>query len=377
MVRILGHKTLYHASRFHAAFPSIARFADNQLLLAFRRARNGLWLVPEERRHEMDPINRMDHIDSRSHIALMELDPTGEQVIGELDMLPMDPEAGDQDPSLLVLPGDRVLLASGAWYPLPSDVTDVLLARKPPDERHPGCRYLFWGSHTGLRERTPGQWLAHHRYLEPDGGFGGPLRAGSAKQVAGAVRGQALLRDSEILLPLYSGPERGCVLFASSDQGSTWRHRGDIAVDASQQITYQEPALSEDGCGGLVCFMRTAGADGRLASSRSADGVHWEAPVLHELIGHPFHPLRLADGRVLLSYGYRDEPYGIRARLLAHALADPDQAEELVIRDDGLCPDLGYPWGVQLRDGRVMLVYYWTDADGVRHIVATWLEIDD
>ena len=65
----------------------------------------------------------------------------------------------------------------------------------------------------------------------------------------------------------------------------------------------------------------------------------------------------------------------IRARLLADAGADPDDAAEIVIRDDGLCADIGYPWGVQLRDGRILLAYYWTDADGVRHIVGSWLEL--
>lgn len=375
-MKILQHKVLYRATRFHAAFPSIARFSDDNLLLAFRRARNGLWLVPDDRKHEMDPVHRMDHIDSRSHIALMELDPTGETPIGDLDMLPFDPEAGDQDPSILLLDDDRVFLASMSWYPLPSDVTEMLLAKKPPDERHPGCRYLFWGGHTGLREREPGKWLAHHRYLQPDGEFGGPLREGSLKILVGPIRGQALRRNDEILLPVYSGLEAGCALFVSTDQGESWRHRGRIAVDPNQEITYQEPALCEDGRGGLVCFMRTHGADGRLATTRSTDGVHWKPPVLHDLIGHPFHPLALPDGRVLLSYGYRDEPFGIRVRMLDNALMNPDDAEEIIIRDDGLCSDVGYPWAVQLRDGRVLLVYYWTDGEGTRQIIGTWLGLD-
>ncbi len=375
-MKVLQHKVLYRAMRFHAAFPSIVRFSDDNLLLAFRRARNGLWLVPEDRKHEMDPINRMDHIDSRSHIALMELDPSGEHPVGDLDLMPCDPEAGDQDPSLLLVENDRVFLASMSWYPLPSDVTEMLLAKKPPDERHPGCRYLFWGGHTSLREREPGRWLAHHRYLQPDGGFGGPLREGSLKILVGPIRGQALRRGDEVLLPVYSGVETGCALFVSGDQGDTWHYTGRIAVDPEQQVTYQEPALCEDGQGGLVCFMRTADADGRLATSRSDDGITWQLAVLHDLVGHPFHPLVLNDGRVLLSYGYRDEPYGIRVRLLDGPASNPDDAQEIVVRDDGLCADLGYPWAVQLRDGRVLLAYYWTDEEGTRQIIGTWLELD-
>ena len=111
-VKILYHRTLYREKRFHAAFPSIVRFSDGNLILAFRRARDGLWLVPEEKRSGLDPFARMDHIDSRSHIMLMELDAAGETQVCDLDMLPMDPEAGDQDPSLLTLADDRVFMAA-------------------------------------------------------------------------------------------------------------------------------------------------------------------------------------------------------------------------------------------------------------------------
>ena len=50
MPRVLAQDTLYAETRFHAAFPSIARFSDDHLVLAFRRARAGMWLVPEAKR---------------------------------------------------------------------------------------------------------------------------------------------------------------------------------------------------------------------------------------------------------------------------------------------------------------------------------------
>ena len=115
------HKIFYRHRRFHAAFPSIVRFNDGNLLLAFRRARDGGWLIPEEKRQELDPLARMDHLDCRSHIMLVELDASGESQVAASEMLPIDPEAGDQDPSLLVLPDDSLFVASFAWYPLPGD----------------------------------------------------------------------------------------------------------------------------------------------------------------------------------------------------------------------------------------------------------------
>ncbi len=372
-MRILDQAILYRAERFHAAFPSIVRFSDDSLLLAFRRARDGLWLIPQEKREGLDPFHRMDHIDSRSHLCLVSLSADGRQPMGELELLPMDPEAGDQDASLLVLPDDELFVASFSWYPLPADAAAHVAGRVPPGESYPGCRFLFWGSHASLRGREPGGWRYHHRYLLPDGGYGGQLIEG--KQMVGASRGRALFYQNEILMPVYGGPHEGSAIFASSDRGSNWCFHSLIAKDPEAHINYQEPALCEDGQGGIRCFMRTAGADGRLASAHSPDGVHWENPKLHQLVGHPFHPLPLADGRLLLTYGYREPPYGIRARLLDSPLDDPDDSPEIVLRDDGLCADLGYPWSVALADGRVLTVYYLTDEAGIRHIAGSWLDV--
>ncbi len=374
MVKVLGHRTLYRDPRFHAAFPSVIRFDDGRLLLAFRRARDVRWLIPPERRGQVDPFGRMDHVDSRSHILLMELESDGVPLDAGPDMLPMDPEAGDQDPSLLLLPGDRVLLASFSWYPLPAGHGGLLEGRSAPGDDASGARYLFWGSHTALRGRAAASWQRHHDYLAPDGGFGRTLSPCGGKSAVSPVRGQPLLSGDEVLLPVYGTASQGCALFASADQGRRWRFRAVIARDPEARIAYQEPALCADGQGGMICFMRTAGAGGRLATSRSADGVHWSTPRLHQLRGEPFHPLVLDDGRLLLSYGYRDAPYGIRVRLLDSPLDDPDEAPEAVVREDGTCADLGYPWAVQQADGRVLLAYYWTDAEGVRLIAASWID---
>jgi hypothetical protein len=376
MIKILEQRALYRQPRFHAAFPSILRFTDDRLLLAFRRARDGLWLIPEGRREGLDPLARMDHIDSRSHIALLELEPDGTPSSAEPELLPMDPEAADQDPSLLLLPDGQVFLSSFSWYPLPSDAAQHLAGRRPPGDEYAGCRFLFWGSHANLRDRQPHSWVYHHGFIPPDGGYGRSISPDGSKQLIGANRGSALWHGGEILLAVYGNTEEGAALFASADLGRHWQLRGIIAQDATAKLSYQEPALCRDEQGGLIAFLRTGGGGGRLASCRSSDGRHWSEPVLHQLIGHPFHPLPLADGRLLLTYGYRSEPFGIRARLLDRPSANPDDFPEIILRADGTCPDLGYPWAVQLADGRVLVCYYLTDSSGIRHIAGSWLELD-
>ncbi|WP_316814385.1 hypothetical protein [Pedobacter heparinus] len=53
----------------------------------------------------------------------------------------------------------------------------------------------------------------------------------------------------------------------------------------------------------------------------------------------------MPDNRVLLTYGYRHQPYGIRAKILNAECTDFKTAVEVVLRTDGGGGDLGYPWG--------------------------------
>ena len=88
--------------------------------------------------------------------------------------------------------------------------------------------------------------------------------------------------------------------------------------------------------------------------------------------GNPPTLTQLHDGRLCLIYGYRDAPHSIRAKL-----SEDDGetwGEEIILRDDGGNPDIGYPRTVQRPDGKVVTVYYFNDQpDGERYIgVTVW-----
>ena len=83
---------------------------------------------------------------------------------------------------------------------------------------------------------------------------------------------------------------------------------------------------------------------------------------------------RLKDGRLVLVYGYRDAPFGLRARVSA----DEGQSwsDEIVIRDDGGVADLGYPRSVVRADGKMVSVYYYNyGADQERFIAASIFDV--
>jgi hypothetical protein len=87
-------------------------------------------------------------------------------------------------------------------------------------------------------------------------------------------------------------------------------------------------------------------------------------------VGNPPSMIKLKDGRLAITYGFRSEPYGIRARL------SNDDGEtwgdEINLRGDGGWWDLGYPRTVQRPDGKIVTVYYFNDQkDQERYIAAT------
>jgi len=97
--------------------------------------------------------------------------------------------------------------------------------------------------------------------------------------------------------------------------------------------------------------------------------------------GSPGSLVRLPDGRLVMVYGYRLAPSGIRATV------SEDEGRtwgpELIVRDDGGSWDLGYPNAWVTDDGKIGVIYYFNSKDdkvqvngGVRHICRSIFSVD-
>ncbi|WJH32866.1 glycoside hydrolase [Paenibacillus sp. CC-CFT747] len=197
---------------------------------------------------------------------------------------------------------------------------------------------------------------------------------------AAAVRGNAAeLGDGSLVLATYGGNEFGdkMTIVRTTDRGLTWTLS---AVLEHEDYKLQEPNLFLAPSGKLVAFIRTApkqkGGSPETAcpllTAESVDGgKSWggltERPFYSP---SPFHALRLRSGRVLVSYGYRLEPYGVRAFLL-DAECGFEEVEETVLREDGLGTDIGYTSSVQLPDDSILITYYYYDESDCRYIAGT------
>ncbi len=129
----------------------------------------------------------------------------------------------------------------------------------------------------------------------------------------------------------------------------------------------------------LLTTIRRGAEEGKrkawIEAWRSSDnGESWsqlDDPVANTGEGNPPDLLKLADGRLCLTYGHRAKPFGIFARLSSDA--GKSWGEPITLRDDGGGRDLGYPRSVQRPDGKVVTVYYFWDAKSgpERYIAAT------
>jgi hypothetical protein len=372
-MRVVGRRVLYRERGEYASFPSLCARRGGGAWLAFRRA-------PDHRMLRQHAAGRddVDHLDARSHIALLALDAEGTPQ-GEPAILPPHIAVADQDPNLLALSDGRLLLTGFAYYPLPASQAAPLVAAGalPTRLRDTDIAYFLWGAYA--RASDDGVAWSGHEFFGHDADFP-DIIPGVRPWHGGALRGRALeLADGLLLQAVYGG--RGpkgryaSELWASGDRGATWRKRATIAFDAQKhEAGFCESALTQLADGSLLAFHRTTGLGGRIATSRSRDlGLHWDDALVHEVVGHPVDACALGDGRLLVAYGYRAQPYGVRARLWDPLRDEFGDAAELVLADDAPSPDVGYPWIVPLDDGGALVAFYCSDADGVRGIEAVRL----
>lgn len=388
-MRKIFDQNIYFDRRRHAAFPSASTLPDGTIVLAFRRARDDRHLLGAFRDDgattDLADFDRVDHLDCRSHIAIMRLSPSLEPLEGPSGAaisLPVDPDAGDQDPNLLLLRSGRLLQTGFGWRPTPPWIIPRLKERGvgvAGSPAHHGVGFVFWGGYARWSDDAGRSW-SDRRDLPIIPGLP-ELVPGERPYFGGPVRGRAVeTADGGILQASYFiRPNTGrgaAALHQSRDGGETWRYRGVIAEDADGEAGFLEPALVQAENGKLFAFHRTSGLKGRIAVSTSRDGgENWSPWRATAAAGHPCDALPLPNGDILVAYGRRHPPYGVRARLWRPDKECFRREPEFIVRDDAPSPDVGYPWLTPLPDGKIVVFYYIAAFNGVRGVAASVLEL--
>jgi len=98
---------------------------------------------------------------------------------------------------------------------------------------------------------------------------------------------------------------------------------------------------------------------------------HVSRPVSDTGEGNPPSMIRLEDGRICLTYGFRAPPYKMCAKLSSDG--GRTWSDEIILRTGGGGRDMGYPCTKQCANGNVVTTYYFWDklAGPERYIAAT------
>lgn len=168
--------------------------------------------------------------------------------------------------------------------------------------------------------------------------------------------------------------KEGRVICAGTiDGGKTWSFIANIGPEPTGYAIM--PATVRLAPGKILTTIRCREGDKSWidAYRSSDDGKNWNylsrpAPDCGE--GNPPALIRLRDGQLCLTYGFRAEPFGIHARFSSDG--GQTWTKPFILRDDGASRDLGYPRTVQRPDGKIVTIYYFHDKTGVdRTIQAT------
>lgn len=130
-----------------------------------------------------------------------------------------------------------------------------------------------------------------------------------------------------------------------------------------KKILSCEPHATQLSDGRIICHFRVQRNEGvriyTTYQSESPDGGKtWTKPkqILEITGGAPAHLLEHSSGVLISTYGYRDEPYGIKVKFSTDGGKTFGESKTLYTNE--LTPDLGYPETVELEDKTLLTVFY-------------------
>ena len=321
----------------------LVKLANGEILLVFREAKR------RERTSHMDPTTRTSLLRSRDD---------GRSWFGQETPDP----AGGNGTSIFQLSDGTIIVNAFHWLFAPLEDQERLAGRPRQQEVAWLNMAVAGGGVFMVRSENDGYTWTAPRHIEEPPDWPDMACHGAVCE----------LPDGDLLLPVTGHRENahGLVL-RSKDRGESWGQPVCITEDIPTGIDFHETRLLVCPGGSILAMHRTP--KGNYFRNTSTDGGRTWSDTQETAIwcgGSSPPDLRLlADGRVLLSRGYRREPFGIRVYL------SEDEGNtwpcEVVLRDDGLDRDVGYPSTVQLDDGRLLTVYYWHGEDQVRHLQGT------
>jgi len=270
------------------------------------------------------------------------------------------------------------LVPPGGMYTGPGSGRKAIALTAPIDFTQPGfCMTLRM---SGAQEGRSWFFYSYDRGKTWKGPFNFPMLGQTAimARTDYIVNGR---RDAMVFLTAAkaSGREGRPLCARTKDGGLTWELVAWIAPDPKEGFSIMPSSVRLSQAEILTTVRHEdslrQGPNWIDAYLSDDDGKTWRfldrpVPDTGAKSGNPPSLIRLRDGRLAITYGYRSPPFEIRARLSA----DSGRAwgTEITLRGGGAAWDIGYPRTVQRPDGKIVTVYYWaSELEKERTVEAT------
>ncbi|MDR2675736.1 MAG: glycoside hydrolase [Opitutaceae bacterium] len=208
--------------------------------------------------------------------------------------------------------------------------------------------------------------------------FGDPsLVARSNYIITGRDSALVFLTSSPVVAP---GRRGRSFVAAMRDGGRHFEFISWIGSDPGEGLPEREwpafstmPAAVQIAPGHFVCALRQRVNKRKwtdIYESKDNARTWRHISVLEKGAANPAAMVHLGGGKLAAVYGWRNKPYGIRAKISTDA--GRTWGGENILRKDGRTWDLGYPRTVLRADGAVVVLYYFTTEERPeQHIAAT------
>ncbi len=349
-IKILETRVISLQPQYYHGWPTLVRQSGGRLLLVYSGARE-------------------DHICPFGRVELMVSNDDGQTWTWPRVLL--DSAIDDRDAGLLVTARGTMLVTTFTSLAY-EEVLKAAAKKKAGEEgAWPPERLRAWelaDSRLTAQQRAAevGEWMIR----STDGGMTWSARYPT---IVSSPHGPTQLSDGRLL---YAGRElwtsrRRVGVCESTDDGLTWRWLSDIPPRPGDSIeNYHELHAVEAADGSIVVHIRNHNKEnfGETLQCESADGGRtWTVPHTIGVWGLPSFLLRLRNGNLLVTYGYRRKPLGNQARLSRDT--GKTWSEPMTLSRDGTSTDLGYPSTAQLEDGTLLTVWYELLKDSPRAVL--------
>lgn len=337
-IEVTEVKTISVQAEYYIGWPTIAARADGELLLVYSGGRD----------YHVCPFGRLE---------IMTSGDGGETWTWPRVLL--DSVTDDRDAGILETAKGTLIASSftSLAYQFHSANPDKLLAKHFGEdlEKHLAKWHLADSRSTqAQKDADVGMW-----FLRSDDG--GATWSERLAAPANSPHGPTQLADGRLL---YAGKElwtesKKVGIWESSDDGVSWQYLADLPTRPGETLLdYHEVHAVEAADGTVIVHIRNHNSKPRnILQTESKDGGKtWSVPHEIGVTGFPSHLLRLRDDTLLMTYGYRAAPFGIRGKTSSDN--GESWSDEFRITDDAATWDLGYPSTAQLADGSLVTVWY-------------------